>query len=173
MRYDCRDIRRLLESDEHIYFDSFEHHLAECRRCRKLVQLDPEVEGFLETSLSGSVSASLHEDVMKAVEEEGRYISVERRLEKSLPIAATAVPSAITVVLILKWDEIKALFSSIDLSFLGKAAQGVLSNVKLPALGIERAISYIGNEPLIFAASLAAAALIWALSFLELEKIPK
>jgi hypothetical protein len=59
------------------------------------------------------------------------------------------------------------------LSFLGKAAQGVLSNVKLPALGIERAISYIGNEPLIFAASLAAAALIWALSFLELEKIPK
>ena len=173
MRYDCRDIRRLLESNEPVCFNPFEQHLAECSHCRNLVQVDTEVEELLQTNLSESVSASLHEDVMKAVKEEGGCISVERRLEKSLFIVAATVLAVITSFLVLKWDEIKALFSSIDLTFFGKAAQGVLSNVTFPALGIERVISRMGNEPLIFAASLAAAALIWALSFLELEKTSK
>jgi hypothetical protein len=173
MQYECEDIRNLLESDESVSLDSFEKHLAECRRCKKLVQLDPEVEGVLRTNLPGAVPFPVHSNVLNAVKEEGSCISAERRLEKSLPIAEATVLSVIAAIIIFKWNDIKVPFSSIDLISLVKAAGEMISNIKLSALGIERVISFMGNEPLIFAASLGAAALIWGLSFLELERSPR
>jgi predicted anti-sigma-YlaC factor YlaD len=173
MRYDCRDIERLLESDERVRLDLLEEHLAQCLRCRKLTQLDPEVEGHLQTRLPGSLSSSICGDVMKAVTKEAGRISAERRVERLLPFAVTSLLCVIITLVTLKWNQLKSLIFSIDLTFLGTLGQGLLSKVKLPAVSIEKMISFMGNEPLLFAAGFAVASLVWALSLLELEKTPK
>ncbi len=172
MRYDCRDIEHLLNSDGSISLELLEEHLSECPNCRKLVQPDPKIEELLRTNLPGHFPAPLHEGIMRVVREEGICFSSERRWEISLPIIASTVLAVMTVFLILKWNEIRITYTSIDLNFLGNLSHLFLSKLKLAELGIGRMISYAGNEPLIFAASFATAALIWALSFLELEKIP-
>lgn len=173
MRYDCRDIVRLLESDEHISLYSFEQHLAGCLHCRKLVELDPQVEEHLQTRLPGTSPPSLCKKVMKAVRMDDSRIRKGNQWERALPLIAGVTTCSLAALIMLKWDEIKSVILSIDPGFLRTVSLDVISNFKLLLADSGRLISYVGNEPFIYSASLGAAALIWALSFLELERSPK
>jgi predicted anti-sigma-YlaC factor YlaD len=175
MRYDCQDIRRLLESesDNGFCLDSFEEHLAGCRHCRRLVDLDQEMEEHLRICLPKTASPTVYENVMKAVTKETNSSSAARRLERLLPFAATAMLCVIGALVMLEWSEIRSFLLSIDLTFVDTVSLGLFSKLRLPTVNIGHLISYVGNETFIFAASFAAAALIWALSLLELEKTAK
>jgi hypothetical protein len=175
MQYDCQDISRILNSDaeDSIDCDLFSDHMANCKACGDLCQLESEFEESLTFSLPKAAPPSLFDDVMSKVRIDESKSGTGHLIERSLPYIGTAIFCAISVVGISKWNEIKILLSSMKLASLQNRALELFRYIDLPDISVSGILSYVGENPLILSVLIAVTVLLWAYSILELERAPE
>ncbi len=175
MPYSCEDIRRMLnsESDEPVCEQSFSRHLERCSICRNMCELEPELEGLLQTSLPRAVQFPLTDKVMAEIRVDEKNLSPSRLIDKYLPVGAVSLLAIMTAIIIGRWNEFTALFSSIKSRSFMSRITSFWQSIELPEMNLSEYISAIVNSPIVLLSLIAVTVLLWAYSILEFEKSPR
>lgn len=175
MPYSCEDIQHILnyDLDDPICEKSFSRHLENCRTCRNLCELEPELEDLLQMSLPKAVPISLADEVTAKISIYEKIPILNRMIDKFLAVGAVSVVAIIMAIIIGKWGELTTVFSSIRPGSIVNRIVLFWHSVEPPEIGLSQLISDVINSPVVLMGLIGATALLWAYSILEFEKSPR
>ena len=173
MRYNCMDIRTILESETESEFDwiEFENHLRECQSCRELVALENGVESELRESKRLKAPEGIIANVMRSIYDFEKYKRSSAIITK-IQLIVPSVTGLLSIFFVLQnkgiFREIAGYFS-FDWS---KLWQYLEPNSAINTTIIGEAVK-ITSSPLFIAAFIGAAFLIGFYTIAAFEKATK
>lgn len=175
MPYSCEDIRHILnyDYDDPVCEDSFSKHLESCNICRDLCRLEPELENLLRMSLPKAAPASLADQVAAKISINEKKPILSSMVDKFLAAGTIWVMGITIAIIIGKWSELTAAFSSIEPGSIVNRIILFWHSMKPAEIELGQLLSGVINSPVVLIGLIGATALIWACSILEFEKSPR